>query len=92
MTYAVADNRLTLRRETRFVPPYASMIHDFAVTDRYVVFPIMPTVSDLDRMKAGGTHWAWDDSKPTWIAVMPRTGSPGDIRYFAAPHAGHSTP
>jgi isoeugenol monooxygenase len=85
VTYAVADNRLTLRRETRFVPPYASMIHDFAVTERYVVFPIMPTVSDLDRMKAGGSHWAWDESKPTWIAIMPRAGSPSDIRYFRGP-------
>jgi carotenoid cleavage dioxygenase len=85
VAYAVADERLMLREEQRFVPPYASMIHDFAVTEHYLVFPIMPTTSDLERMKAGGSHWAWDDAKPSYVGILPRNGSPRDIRYFRGP-------
>lgn len=75
----------TLTHEEWFKLPYAAMIHDFAVTENYAIFPIMPTTSDIDRMRAGGDHWAWDPSLPTWIGVLPRGGTAADIRYFRGP-------
>jgi len=50
-----------------------------------VVFPIMPTAADLPRMKQGGAHFAWDDSRDTWLAVIPRKGTAEDVRYFRGP-------
>jgi carotenoid cleavage dioxygenase len=79
------DRRGKLTKEIWFVPPYASMIHDFAVTEHYVLFPIMPTTSDIDRIKAGGSHWAWDESKETLIGVLRRDGDGSDVRYFRGP-------
>ncbi len=82
---AVADRDLKLLREAWFDAPYASMIHDFAVTENHLVFPVMPTTSDLDRLKAGGVHFAWDDTLPTWLGVVSRHGSMQDVRWFRGP-------
>lgn len=77
------DGRLL--KEQWFKPPYGAMIHDFAITQTRVVMPIMPTTADLSRMRSGGNHWAWDGSKPTYIGIMPRDGSPEDFRWFEGP-------
>lgn len=82
---AVADRDLKLLREAWFDAPYASMVHDFAVTENYLVFPVMPTTSDLDRLKAGGVHFAWDDTLPTWLGVVSRHGGMRDVRWFKGP-------
>ncbi|MBV7411115.1 carotenoid oxygenase family protein [Maritimibacter sp. DP1N21-5] len=75
----------TLVSEQRFTAPYASMIHDFAFTENYILFPIMPVTSDPERLAAGGSHWAWDGTKPTYVGIVPRNGAPEDIRYFKGP-------
>jgi carotenoid cleavage dioxygenase-like enzyme len=85
VAFCIADAQGNLAREDWFTPPYASMIHDFAVTDRHAIFPIMPVTSDPDRLRVGGDHWAWDDSKPTYVGILPRDGSVTDIRYFEGP-------
>ena len=28
------------------------------ITEKYAILPIFPTTADLDRLKAGGAHWA----------------------------------
>lgn len=85
ISYAEADQNLQLLREQWFDAPYASMIHDFAVTQNYVVFPVMPTTSNLARMQQGGFHFAWDDTLPTWIGVVPRHGDASQVRWFKGP-------
>jgi carotenoid cleavage dioxygenase-like enzyme len=85
VAFLVADNRGCLIREDWFVPPYASMMHDFAVTQEHVIFPVFPTTSDLGRLKAGGPHWVWDGSKPTFVGIMPRDGDVKDMRWFEGP-------
>jgi len=85
IAYCEADANGQLVHEEWFPAPYASMVHDFALTQDYVVFPIMPTAADLPRMKQGGAHFAWDDSRDTWLAVIPRKGTAEDVRYFRGP-------
>lgn len=85
VVYGSINSAGRLVQQQRFVPPYASMIHDFAVTEDYLVFPIMPATSDLERLKSGGPHWVWDDSLPTYVGIVPRKGNAGDIRYFKGP-------
>lgn len=41
--------------------------------------------ADLEHLRAGGIHWRWDSSKPSWHAVIPRTGGAEDIRFFFGP-------
>jgi carotenoid cleavage dioxygenase-like enzyme len=91
VAFCVADKHGRLTREEWFDPPYVSMIHDFAITQDYVIFPIFPTTMDPQRLRAGGSHWAWDGSKETMVGIMPRGGSVKDMRWFRKPacHAYH---
>ncbi|KAL4763648.1 carotenoid oxygenase family protein [Aspergillus foveolatus] len=65
------------------VAPVVAMIHDFAVTDNWVIFPIIPQVCDLERMKQGGEHWQWSPETPFYLGVMPRRGAKAEeVKWF----------
>lgn len=80
-----ADAAGALTREEWLLPPYQSMIHDWAVTQDHNVLPVMPLTTDLERVKAGGPRWAWDAGKSTHVGVLPRGGTAEDIVYFDGP-------
>lgn len=65
--------------------PYAGMLHDFAVTRSYIAFLVVPMVTDIERMRAGHVHFAWDSTLPTWLGVLRRGGDGSDIRWFKGP-------
>ncbi|MEH6567702.1 MAG: carotenoid oxygenase family protein [Halioglobus sp.] len=65
-----------------FKAPYSAMVHDFVVTENYIVFPIMPLTGSMDRAMSGQAPFAWEPEKPTLVGVMPRDGSPEDIRWI----------
>lgn len=68
-----------------FQAPYAAMVHDFAVTEHYVVFPLIPQTVDVERMKRGGQHFEWQPDLPQLFAVVPRQGSSQEVRWFSGP-------
>ena len=55
------------------------MIHDFAITEHYLVLTIGPAVFDLDAMLTGGSVLSWQPKLGTRIAVIPRDGSSGPM-------------
>jgi carotenoid cleavage dioxygenase len=65
--------------------PYASMIHDFAVTRNWIVVPIFPLTSSIDRVMMGRPYFAWEPDKGTHIAFIPRAGSVADVKWVTAP-------
>ena len=65
--------------------PYAGMIHDFAVTQRHIAFLVTPLATNMDVIKAGGPHFAWDSSLPSWLGVIRRGGDGTDLRWFKGP-------
>jgi carotenoid cleavage dioxygenase-like enzyme len=65
--------------------PYVSMIHDFAVTQKHIVFYVMPLAFDEAQLKSGGIHWSWNSGAPTWFGVMRRGGDGKDLRWFKGP-------
>jgi len=69
--------------EVRFKVPYASMLHDMALTKDYVIIPGGGTVTSPERLAAGRPHWAWDASRASYYAVIPRGGRAEDIRWFS---------
>ncbi len=75
----------TLEREVFIDVPYYSMIHDFAVTRDYVVFPIIPLIGNWDRLRAGMPHFGYDPSLNVHLGVLPRGGDAKDVRWFTAP-------
>jgi carotenoid cleavage dioxygenase len=82
LTYhrAAAGGRL-LQSEIIEVPG-ATMIHDFAITDRHVVFMDLPVVFDLELAMAGGMPYRWSDEYGARVGVMPRGGTNADVRWF----------
>ena len=50
------------------------MIHDFTITERYVVLVIAPVVFDLEAIGTGGDILAWKPKLGTRIACIPRDG------------------
>ena len=69
-------------RFERFETPYASMVHDFIVTENHVLFPILPLTGSMDRAMSGRPPYAWEPEKGSYVGVMKRNGSPKDIVWF----------
>jgi carotenoid cleavage dioxygenase len=57
------------------------MIHDCAVTERFLVLVVAPAVFDLNAMMSGGAVLGWQPELGTRIAVIPRDGS-GPTRWL----------
>ena len=85
IAYVIVDRDGHLVREQWFDAPYCAMMHDFTITENYVLFPIYPTSADLARLQAGGDHWVHDQDGDSWLGVMPRYGDVAQIRWFRGP-------
>jgi carotenoid cleavage dioxygenase-like enzyme len=82
VAFCIADKHGNLTSEQWFDAPYCAMMHDFVITENYALFPIYPTTADLDRLKAGGEHWAHHLDMDSWVGVMPRYGDVSEMRWF----------
>lgn len=48
-----------------------------------VLFPLIPQLCDIERMKRGGEHWEWSPETPFYIGLLPRRGAkPTDVKAF----------
>ena len=65
--------------------PYVGMLHDFAITQTHIAFLVIPMVTNVEQMKKGGVHFAWDSTLPTWFGVMRRGGDGSDLRWYKGP-------
>jgi carotenoid cleavage dioxygenase len=85
------DGEGRLVDEIWFDMPYAACVHDFALTEKYAIFPFFPLITDLENIKKGGGYYQWHPEKETVVAVVPRKGKAEDIRWFRGPatSAGH---
>ncbi|MFD1788275.1 carotenoid oxygenase family protein [Sphingomonas floccifaciens] len=84
--FYVIDRAGRVTRETRLKVPYVSMIHDWAITEKHVIFPVFGYVTDMERLQAGKIHWTWDSTVPTWYGILPRDGEARDVRWFKGPN------
>jgi carotenoid cleavage dioxygenase len=85
IAYYVIDKHGKVVHRAWFQAPVAAMIHDCAVTDHYMIFPIMPFTSNLERLKRGGVHFQFEPEMDQILGVMPRYGTPDQVRWFRAP-------
>ena len=69
-------------RFDRFEAPYASMVHDFIVTERHLLFPVLPITGSMMRAMKGRPPYAWEPDKGAYVGVMKRNGSANDIVWF----------
>ena len=85
MSFGVTDATGKVVRRDEFQAPYSAMVHDFLVTENYVLFPIMPLTGSLERAMKGKPAYAWEPEKPVQVGVMRRDGDVSSIRWFNAP-------
>ncbi|KAF4469114.1 carotenoid oxygenase [Fusarium albosuccineum] len=76
--------------ERWYKAPFCGMIHDCALTENYLVLPMTPLKCDLDRLKKGGNHWAWDPNEDQYYGIVPRRpGKDDDIIWLRADNGFH---
>ncbi len=82
VSYGVTSATGQVLRRDDFEAPYSSMVHDFLVTDRHALFPILPLTGSLERAMRGAPPYAWEPDKGAFIGVMARDAGVDTLRWF----------
>ena len=86
VVYMRIDREGRIVDQTRFACPYYCMLHDFGVTERYVVFHVIPITGSWDRLRERKPHFGFDTSKEVYLGVFPRNGGAEKVRWFRGPN------
>ena len=81
----VANSAGQLVRSTLIRGPFPALVHDFAVTNDFVIIAMCPVTVSIKRARAGAPPIAWEPAKGTHVAILPRNGGPDDVRWFEGP-------
>ena len=60
----------------------ATMVHDFAITENYVLFMDLPMLWDLSKLGKPGIPISYDESYGARLGIMPRSGKSADVQWF----------
>ncbi len=84
VTYYEVSPEGELIREIWFKAPYYCMMHDFGVTQDYLVLHIVPSIGSWERLEQGKPHFGFDTTMPVYLGVIPRRDgvTQDDIRWF----------
>ncbi|HEV7157976.1 MAG TPA: carotenoid oxygenase family protein [Caulobacteraceae bacterium] len=82
MSYGVTNAAGEVVRRDDFQAPFSSMVHDFLVTRRHALFPVLPLTGSLERAMRGGPAYAWEPDKGAFVGVMARDADVSQIRWF----------
>ncbi|GAA0224776.1 carotenoid oxygenase family protein [Actinomadura nitritigenes] len=59
------------------------MVHDLALTEKYVIVYDLPVTFSMPLAAAGASlPYAWNDEHPARIGLLPRTGDASDVRWI----------
>jgi len=62
------------------------MVHDCAITERFVVLFDLPCTFSLEAVAEGARlPYRWDPERPARVGLLPLDGGPDDVRWFDAP-------
>jgi carotenoid cleavage dioxygenase-like enzyme len=84
LSFGTIDAAGAVTRFDRLNAPYASMVHDFIVTENHLLFPVLPITGSMDRAMRGKPPYAWEPDKGAYVGVMKRNGSAKDVVWFRA--------
>ncbi|MEF7614508.1 carotenoid oxygenase family protein [Aquincola sp. MAHUQ-54] len=85
MSYGSLDAAGRVTRFERFCAPYASMVHDFAVTAQHVLFPVLPLAASAARAAAGGPTFAWEPHRGGYVGILRRDRGVESLAWRAVP-------
>lgn len=86
LVYEIAPNG-QLRRQHVMVAPQADMVHDFAITQRHLVFLLQPLLFG-GQLGAGNLldHYRWDDKAPLVVLLVNKADF--QVQRFEVPATG----
>lgn len=84
LEYYVINPSGRLISRTAIDIPYASMVHDFAITRNYALLPVFPAVSSLAAIRRGRIA-EYQPEKPSLLYLLQRSGEKETLRSFELP-------
>lgn len=85
LVYNRADKSGRLVESVEIDVPGPTMMHDFAITENYVLFFDLPVVFDLEMAMGGSMPYRWSDEYGARIGVMRRGAASAGVRWFEIP-------
>lgn len=84
VAYMEVNPKGELVREKWFKVPYYCMMHDFGITEDYLVLHVVPSIGSWERLEKGLPHFGFDTTLPVYLGVIPRRNDlrQEDIRWF----------
>lgn len=82
LQYTITTAEGVVRHAVTIPIPHFALIHTFFLTENWVVIPVVPLDTDIQRGMRGGPMTAWNTGRPTKIAIMPREGTAAEVRWF----------
>lgn len=84
VTYMEISPEGELVREVWFKVPYYCMMHDFGITQDYLLVHVVPIIGSWERLEKGLPHFGFDTTLPVYLGVIPRRDDvkADDIRWF----------
>jgi carotenoid cleavage dioxygenase len=82
IAFGTIDRQGKLEQLEMFRAPYSSMVHDFCVNERHLLFPILPLVGSLERAQSGLPPFAWEPERGAYVGVLRRGASAASLRWF----------
>lgn len=82
LTYHRVSERGELVQSDNIEVGAATMVHDFNITENYVIFMDLPLMFDLEKISEGGIPLSWSDDYGARLGVMPRDGCNADVVWY----------
>lgn len=82
IAHYVADAAGGIGASGAIAGPFAALVHDFAVTERFIVLALCPLTASIERARAGRAPIAWEPELGTRVALIPRRGPSGEVRWL----------
>ncbi|NQX88037.1 MAG: carotenoid oxygenase family protein [Halioglobus sp.] len=82
LTYHRANAKGQLVHSEAITVPGGTMMHDFNITENFVIWMDLPAVWDIQQDGTGGLPIKWDESYGARLGVMPRAGGDKDIIWY----------
>jgi carotenoid cleavage dioxygenase len=81
--HVVIDPAGQVTRTTDIPVADGPMMHDFALTEKYVILYDLPVTFSMDAVSAGvQMPYTWNPAHQARVGLLPRDGSSGDVRWL----------
>jgi carotenoid cleavage dioxygenase len=83
--YVVVGTDGRVRRTVNVPVPGKPMVHDCAITERYVVLFDLPCTFDVEAAMTTPFPYVWNPDYGARVGLLPRDGGAGDVRWLEVP-------